>query len=183
MLGLSLFACLASIGAALGPPTVEDLVKMAYPETYAKMSKFYPLKSSPWVYVANNDTALMKIVDFTASSYPLHPGELHFNLENILESEFPKGTTMDIVGFVNDKIAVNTTLDMCDYMAYGELFCPLPKHGDVETVRQSLLVPQGVISARYSFVATLKTAEDELVAQVAALVDMLESDPASHTEL
>lgn len=171
-----LFASTVSAGA-LGPENAAELVRMAYPETYKEFGEFVPLPSAPWVSVANNDTATMKIMDFTASSFPLHPGEIDFMLEQVLEKEFPVGTTMDVVGFSNSERVLNTTFNMCDYMPYGELYCPLAAHQSAETLKQSLLVPDDVKSARYSFVATLRTPDQELVACVAALVDMLESNP------
>lgn len=165
-----------------GPDSIEELVKMAYPDTYQDIEPFKPLPGSPWAYVSGNDSSILRIHDLSTTSYPLYPGEVGFGLENSLMEEFPEGTETQIVFFEGNVMTANTTFDMCQYMVFGELFCPLPKHLSAESINRTLIIPNNVKAAQYSFIATAISPEKKLVARFAAMIDLMENAPV-HDEL
>lgn len=171
------FVSLMSSCLALGDAVDEDL---SFPKKLAQ--RFFPsaqdapnfvsLPNSPYIAVADNDTAILKIWDLKISHYPLKQGRITFWLDNFLTHDIPKDSNMELVSFVKDELLFNGTLPVCDYLVFANMHCPVKADSKKKTTKHVLQVPEQAGDGSLSFKAKVTNPEGELIIHVAGEIDL-----------
>lgn len=164
-----------------GPTTIPELLELAFPNGDAP--NFVPLQGVENVAIANNDTSILQASKLTISPYPLKPGHVTFTLNHNLTAGFPQHSTMELKSYVGNELAYEGSVDICKFMRFARLNCPLMPYTRPQIMKQVLQVPDDVPNSRISFVLKALTPTQELIAQVAAIVDITNERWSAHEEL
>lgn len=113
--------------------------------------------------------------------YPLRPGVVNFTMMHSLAGSIDPGATLHVSAWSKDKQIYNGTIDLCQYLPFAKLPCPVESYFETTEMLQRLQVPKQVSSGRVSFVAKAVNPDGALIVHVAALVDV--ETPTDHDEL
>lgn len=163
-----------------GPQDLGELAEKVFDEQEKPV--FTPLPGWRNIGVAHNDTAILKIMDLDISHYPVKKGRVTFNLLNLLTKDLPKGSTMEVFSYVNGETLFEGTVDICRYLAFGQLDCPLKAYTEPTKTQQVLQVPENAEDSRLSFIVMVNTPNKELVAEIAGLVDLVQDGSFAEEE-
>lgn len=169
---------ISGVAALSGPQSIDELVKMAFKDKEAPV--FVPLPGNALIAIASNDTARLKLNKLQIEPYPLKPGIINFSLEHSLAASIPEGSKLLLTSWTGKKKSFEGSVDLCDYLPYAQLPCPIEPYKAMTDMLQRLQVPDEVDTERVSFVGKAVTSNNELIAHFAAIIDLNSSD---HDEL
>jgi len=157
---------------------VTKLLQLAYKDNLIETPKdCKPLGGGSVVNICNNGTdPLMKISSLTIEPYPLTPGHTVFHMVYKLTKTIPKGTILHLSSFADDKPIYSGPIDLCEYLPFANIYCPVQPTDEWIKMKQVLEIPDDVPPAIYSFVATAVDIDGELVMRMAANIDLRNDD-------
>ncbi|PRT56613.1 hypothetical protein B9G98_04233 [Wickerhamiella sorbophila] len=164
--------------ALKGPQSIDELVAMAFKNGEAP--PFVPLPGNAIISIASNDTASLKLNQLEIQPYPLKPGIVDFSFQHSLTKSIPPGSKLLLSSWTGTDKTFEGSVDLCAYLPYAQLPCPIAPYKAMTDMLQRLQVPNEVKTERVSFVGKAVTANDELIAHFAAIIDLHSS---SHDEL
>lgn len=172
---------LRGITAFKGPQNVKELVQQVYGEYEAP--EFVPLPGWDNIAIAHNDSALLKIMDLDISHYPIKMGRITFELKNLLTKQLPENSVMEVFSYIDGEVLYEGPVDLCKYLAYGKLDCPLPADDAPKVTKEVLQVPEYAEDSRLAFFAMAFTPQHELLLEIAGLVDFVQDGTYAEEDL
>lgn len=126
------------------------------------------------VFTCDNGTIpILKISSFHMSDHPMKPGTVDLDLVTKLTRTVEQGTVLQLQSFKGKNTPVyNGTLDLCESVEFAGYHCPIKPWETFERIQQTLEVPDDVPTNTYSFLATALTRKGELIARIAASIEI-----------
>lgn len=135
-----------------------------------------------WVCHKDGDAdQLMKVAALDINPYPLAPGHVQFKLTYKLYEDVPKGSKLELTSFADDdQPFYDGELDLCEWVAYGRVQCPIPKTVGFEDMKQTLEVPDDANPGNFSFFGRAMTPDNREIVQFAGIVELVNPSSAVH---